>query len=194
MPNLPAVSFRDRIRELRRVPASSLRGHPHNWRTHPESQRRALAGVLAEVGYADALLARELPDGSLELIDGHLRAELTPDGQVPVLVLDVDEREAALLLATLDPLAELAEADAAAFARVLQQVCTNHQDVASLLTDLAHEYGVLDASGEIDDAPPAAPPLPELFAVQVDCPSEQAQRRLYERLQAEGHRCRLLVI
>ena len=33
----------------------------------------AVRGVLAEIGYADALLARELPDGSLQLIDGHLR-------------------------------------------------------------------------------------------------------------------------
>jgi len=36
--------------------------------------------------YAAALIARETADGKLELIDGHLRAETTPDTVVPVLV------------------------------------------------------------------------------------------------------------
>ena len=100
--------MRDRIKELRRVKAAQLKPHPLNWRTHGPQQRAAMSGVLAEIGYADALLARELDDGSLELIDGHLRAEITPDDEVPVLVLDVTAAEAAKLLATLDPLAALA--------------------------------------------------------------------------------------
>src|SRR3954468_9596282 len=104
--------LRDRIKELRRVTASSLRPNPKNWRKHPAQQRELLAGLLADVGYADALLARELADGSLELVDGHLRAELTPDAVVPVLVLDLDESEADKLLALLDPLAAMAETDA----------------------------------------------------------------------------------
>jgi ParB-like chromosome segregation protein Spo0J len=103
------MQIRDRIKELRRVKASRLRPHPNNWRTHPKGQQDALRGLLAEVGYADALLARELPDGTLELIDGHLRAETTPEMEVPVLILDLDDREAAKLLALHDPLAALAE-------------------------------------------------------------------------------------
>ena len=39
--------------------------------------RRALAHAVDKQGFADALLARETPDG-LMLIDGHLRAETTP--------------------------------------------------------------------------------------------------------------------
>ncbi len=76
------MHLRDRILELRRVPAKELAPHPKNWRSHPKRQQEALRGVLAEIGYADALLARETPDG-LQLIDGHLRAELTPDQAVP---------------------------------------------------------------------------------------------------------------
>ena len=44
---------------------------------------------------------------TLQLIDGHLRAETTPDQPVPVLVLDVDEEEASKILATHDPLIAL---------------------------------------------------------------------------------------
>src|SRR6516164_4468653 len=117
--------IRDRIRELQRVPASQLRANPKNWRTHPPAQRDALKGLLAELGYCDALLVRELEDGALELIDGHLRAEETPDMEVPVLVLDVTAEEAEKLLLTLDPLASLAEADTDALTSLLASVDTD---------------------------------------------------------------------
>jgi hypothetical protein len=105
------MQIRDRIKELRRVPASQLRPNPKNWRTHPQEQADALRGVLAEVGIADACIAREMPDGSLMLLDGHLRTETLGGELVPVLVLDVNEEEADKILATLDPLAILAEQD-----------------------------------------------------------------------------------
>jgi hypothetical protein len=84
------IRIRDRIKELRRVRARDLLPNPHNWRRHPQSQTAALRGLLEEVGYADALLARELPNGKLELVDGHLRAQTTPDALVLVLVLDLN--------------------------------------------------------------------------------------------------------
>src|ERR1039457_1353233 len=70
------VQIDDRSKELRRVRASDLIPHPENWRLHPGSQVAALRGVLSHIGFAGALVARELPDGTLQLIDGHLRAEI----------------------------------------------------------------------------------------------------------------------
>jgi hypothetical protein len=55
--------IRDRIKDFRRVPAHSLLPNPKNWRIHTARQRNVLQGILAEIGYADALLARELSDG-----------------------------------------------------------------------------------------------------------------------------------
>ena len=72
------IEIRDRIKELRRVPAKSLLSNPKNWRRHPRAQSEALRALLTDVGYADALLARELADGKLMLIDGHLRKDTTP--------------------------------------------------------------------------------------------------------------------
>ena len=63
-----------------------------------------MRAVLARIGYAGAVLARELADGQLMLIDGHLRVATTPDALIPVLVLDVSEQEADEILATYDPL------------------------------------------------------------------------------------------
>ena len=95
--------FADRVVELRRVKASELKQNPMNWRRHPESQSAALEGMLADVGFADAVIARETKDG-LELVDGHLRQEIMQDDVIPVLVVDINEDEARRMLATQPPL------------------------------------------------------------------------------------------
>jgi hypothetical protein len=142
------MTIRDRIKAFRRVPASSLRPSADNWRTHPQIQRDALRGLLAEIGYAGATLCRELPDGGLEIIDGHLRAEEMGDREVPVLVTDLTNEEAKKLLATFDPLGAMAQADAAKLDALLQQVSTTDGAVASLLSQLADEAGTKDVRGE----------------------------------------------
>lgn len=131
--------IRDRIKELRRVKASELRPNPKNWRTHPAAQQDALRAVLNEVGYADAVLARECDDGTLMLIDGHLRAETTPDDLVPVLVLDVDEAEADKILLTHDPLAAMAEASYVHLGALLVGVTTDDASLSELLGNLRHD-------------------------------------------------------
>lgn len=105
----------------------------------PKAQGEALRGLLTDIGYADALLARELPDGRLMIIDGHLRAEVTPDTEVPVLVLDVTEEEADTLLLTIDPLAAMAESDSRQIQRLLETVRTDNEAVEHLFRLTAGE-------------------------------------------------------
>jgi hypothetical protein len=183
------MEIRDRIKELRRVKASQLRPHPKNWRIHPRAQQEALRGLLAEIGYAAALLARVLPDGSLELIDGHLRAETTPDTEVPVLIVDLDEPEAAKLLALHDPLASMAETDQTVLASLLGDVDSRNASVQTVLAQLLAVSGV-----PCPTAPESAEeiPIPEAFQVVIECRDEDQQRGLFERLKGEGYRCRLL--
>jgi len=175
------------------VPASELRANPKNWRVHPAKQRDALAGLLAEVGYAGALLARELADGTLELIDGHLRAETTPDTAVPVLVLDVTAEEADKLLALVDPVAALAETDPERWTSLVAQIETESQGVRALLDQVTRsaESSVLPTATDGDSA---AESVEELYQVIVECDGESAQQTLYERLRGEGYECRLLVL
>ena len=188
------MQIRDRIKELRRVRAADLRPNPRNWRTHPAAQQDALRGVLAEVGYADALLARELADGTLMLIDGHLRAETTPDAVVPVLVLDVDEAEADKILLTLDPLAGMAT--------------TSHEQLQSLLAEVRdgkrrspraarRHCAQVRRRGRAraDSRRPAAKSIvPESYQVVVECRDEDDQQAVFERMRAEGYRCRVLTL
>ena len=186
------MNVRDRIKELRRVPAGQLRPNARNWRRHPQAQQDALRGVLAEIGYADALLARELPDGSLELIDGHLRAETTPDMEVPVLVVDLDEKEAMKLLALLDPLAGLAEPDADALAELLADVDTDSEAVRAVLDDILAQTESIVAEEPAGERPEVN--IPEAFQVVVECRDEAQQKEVFERLTAEGLSCRLLML
>jgi len=153
------MKIRDRISELRRVPASELRPNPKNWRTHPKAQADALKGVLAEVGIADAVLARELEDGTLMLLDGHLRVETMGDQVLPVLVLDVDEAEGDKVLATLDPLAAMAESDAAKLDAILREVDTGSPELQQMLSDLAEDAGLYQDSDKeiVEDEIPEPP-------------------------------------
>jgi DNA modification methylase len=151
------AGVRDRVVELVRVRAGELRDNPSNWRIHPRRQRAALRGVLAEVGYADALLARR--DGEhLVLVDGHLRKSLDPDQVVPVLVLDLTETEADKLLASLDPLASLARPDPEALIALLARVRTSDDALADLLEELGRQArrGLHPPHGD-PEAIPSAP-------------------------------------
>src|ERR1051325_9450596 len=100
---------KNRIKAHRKVRAGDLVPHEWNFRLHPEAQKDALAGIYDEVGFARSLLAYELPDGRLKLIDGHLRRDFDPDLEADVEVLDVSDEEARKPLLPIDPLAALAE-------------------------------------------------------------------------------------
>jgi len=155
------MQIRNRIKELRHVPASDLRPNPKNWRTHPKAQQDALRGILAEVGMADACLARELDDGTLMLIDGHLRAETIGEDTVPVLILDVDEAEADKILATLDPLAAMADSDAVKLDDLLRNIDTGSEALQKMIAATAEQAGLYKENSEpveiVEDEVPETP-------------------------------------
>ena len=131
------MAMKDRVKELRRVPASELRANPKNWRRHPPSQEAALRGVLEDIGFADAVIARETDDG-LELIDGHLRQEVMGDQVVPVLIVDVTAEEADKMLLTYDPLAMMAHADQDQLLHLLRDTQFESQAVNDMLEAVAN--------------------------------------------------------
>lgn len=182
------MQIRDRIRDFRRVPAADLQPHPRNWRTHPAAQQEALQALLAEIGYAGALLVRELPGGGLQLIDGHLRAETTPEQLVPVLVLDVNEAEANKLLAFYDPLAALAGCDEERAAQLAAEVETSSPQLQALLDRLRGEPATATNVALASDDYTAT------YQLVVQCADEAEQRALYERFNAKGLTCRVLTM
>ena len=153
------AAYRDRTVDIRRVRAGDLLPDERNWRKHPAHQRKALRAVLDRIGIADVVIAREADDG-LRLIDGHLRADLNPDQEMPVLVVDLDEEEAGIMLATLDPLAGMAQADNEALEALVAHVDSDDAMLRNLL-EKADVLPALPAEGLTDaDAvtePPAEP-------------------------------------
>jgi DNA modification methylase len=126
-----------------RSPAE-LAENPANWRRHPEHQLAALTGVIAEVGWAGACLYNEATG---RLIDGHARRKVALDQgaeKVPVLVGRWTPEQEAKILATLDPLSALAEADADKLDELLRSVTTSNDALSAMLSDLAHDNGLLN--------------------------------------------------
>ena len=144
--------MRDRIVDFRRVRAGDLHPDPRNWRTHPPAQRKALQAMLGRLGMVDAVIARETPDG-LTLVDGHLRASIDADAQIPVLIVDLTDDEAGEALATIDPLSAMATADKGMLRDLMD-------GLGNLPIDLDRLYGLppaLDQKADESEEPPTEP-------------------------------------
>ena len=142
-----------------RSPAE-LAENPRNWRTHPDGQVAALTDVIAEVGWAGACVLNERTGN---LIDGHARKKVAlAQGceRVPVLVGSWTEEQEALILASLDPIAGMAQADTARLDALLREVSTGSEALTAMLAGLAEQCGVIPDAAE----PKAEPDAPEEFA------------------------------
>lgn len=139
----PKSSVRNRNVGVRKVRAGDLIPHPKNWRKHPAQQAGALKGILAEVGFVGTLIARQVPEG-LQLIDGQLRAETLPDELVDVMVVDLNDAEVELVLATHDPMGTMAEPDATQLDALLADLEISSGEVAEMLSDYMDTLGAVD--------------------------------------------------
>lgn len=150
-------NYVNRIVGLEYVDAADLLPHPDNWRVHPAAQADALRGVLAEVGIAGALMAYNSVryNHPRVVIDGRLRQDTAPQ-KWPVLMLDVDDREADYILATHDPLAVMAETDVAALEALLGVVQSGEAAVQTMLAEMAQNAGIVPPEVEFPEYDEAA--------------------------------------
>jgi len=165
------MSIKNRVKELRMVPACDLVENDKNWRRHGIRQREALVAAIGEIGMASAVIAREI-DGRLEIIDGHLRADVMSraDELVPVLILDVDEFEANKLLATMDPIGAMADSDAGALTQLLDSVQFSDESLQQLVTSLAEKAGAIPAMEPLSESPVDFPEVDESINTDHRCP------------------------
>lgn len=145
-----APNIRDRILEFRRVPAGEILDNERNWRTHPVAQKKAIEEVLEQIGIAGALTGyySERNGGQLTLIDGHERRSHQADW--PVLILDVNDEEADMLLATFDPIGALAGVDADAVTRLLDDLTPDTVALTDLLQTLRGDAATLRGEEEAE--------------------------------------------
>lgn len=151
------MELRNRILEIRHVPAKSILPSDFNWRTHPAPQIESLAGSIEELGFIDPLDTYTGADGSLKLIDGHARRLLIherigPDTLIPCNVTDLSEAEAKKANLIKDPLAAMAEADKVKLDALLREVQTSNEGLSQMLGQLAADSNLYQVnSGEPDD-------------------------------------------
>lgn len=137
-----------------------LLANPANWRRHGESQQRALSGVLGEVGLVQSVIVNRTTG---HLVDGHLRVELAlaaGQPQIPVVYVELSEDEERIILASLDPIAAMADADRDKLAELLASVRSEDEAVRALLERIAQQEQIdLPAIGGLTD-PDAVPEPP----------------------------------
>ena len=165
--------------------------HELNPRLHPEQQRQALQALYDEIGFARSLLAYELPDGRLKLIDGHLRQAMTPEMEVEVEVLDVDDAKARALLLSIDPLVQLAEYDQHALDDLLRVTQTDNAMLQAFWANLQSKD--CEVQEELERKVKEDEDLPDQFLVLIECASEEEQTTLLRRFMDEGLKCRALI-
>lgn len=146
--------WRNRITGTAMINPEQLLASDANWRIHPQTQKSALMGVLDEVGWVQDVIVQA---GTDMVIDGHLRvAAALQRGEptIPVCYVDLTDAEAALVLATLDPLAALAGTDSDKLSELLAVVSTGEAAVQAMLGELAANAGIVPKMDAPEDAGP----------------------------------------
>jgi hypothetical protein len=156
MATAPTMPWRNRITGSGEETPDQLLANPANWRIHPKAQQAALAGALDQVGWVQQVLVNQR---SGFVVDGHARVALAlsrGEASVPVLYVDLDPAEEALVLATLDPIGAMATRDDEKLRALLAEVTVDDAGLRRLLADMAGpKAGLTDP----DDVPePAAEP------------------------------------
>jgi hypothetical protein len=135
------------------------------------------------------LLAYELPDGRLKLIDGHLRRDIDPEMAVDVEVLDVNEEEARALLLSIDPLSALAQTQEQIHQRLMEFTPAPEPEL-----DAAWRAAIERAmAGPAPEPSPGIQEVPEQFLILVTCRDETQQGELLERFRVERLECKALI-
>jgi len=163
---MTAVPWRSRIVGHGEAPPADLVPNPRNWRTHPADQQQALAGALGDVGWVAEVTVNQTTG---HVVDGHLRIDLAlarHEPTVPVTYVELSEAEERLVLATLDPLAAMAEAEVAKLAGLLEGLAPADAALRALLDNLARENDLDSLRAGLVD-PDEVPPVPEPAAVYV---------------------------
>lgn len=121
------------------VSVSKLVANPANWRTHPAEQEAAVEDLLKEVGWVQNVIVNKRTGN---LVDGHLRVQIARkrnEDKIPVVYVDLTQREEDLVLASLDPLAALAKIDEGKLAEILKRSDPQGESLRALLADMGEE-------------------------------------------------------
>lgn len=116
------------------VNPQSLLANPLNYRIHSLFQQNTLHTILEEVGYVQSVIVNTTTQ---HIVDGHLRVHLALSHQesVPVTYVELTEDEEKRILATFDPISQLAQIDQQKFAELINDVKEFDASISSIIHD-----------------------------------------------------------
>jgi hypothetical protein len=189
---------------LKMVAAGELVGHPDNWRVHPPSQVQAFEAVVGEVGFVGYVVVNRRTG---HVLDGHMRKDAVPaETLVPVLYGDWSEDQERLVLATFNPLGDLAGLDVAKGQALLECVASGEPAVQALLEGIEQDVERAlakarraepapgsdedrgdDGAGEGGGSSKAEKDVQAVHRVMIECSDKLDQLTLVQRFKAEGY-------
>lgn len=136
--------IRDRVIEVKKMRLGDIQSHPKNPKYHPADQRELVGNLLTEIGWAGAAIAyhSERADGKLVYIDAHLRKSIAPDFEGQVIITDLNDREADILVALYDESNRKSEIDKVAFDALARGIDTGNALFQKALGDMARRGGM----------------------------------------------------
>ncbi len=132
------------------VAPDQLLANPKNYRLHPRSQQKGMESVLDGIGIVTRIIVNQRTG---HVVDGHMRVELalrTGQPTIPVTYVDLTQEEEDLVLATFDPIGDLAAADRAALSSLLEDV-GNVDGLDELFADLQEQAASQQITDIVDD-------------------------------------------
>jgi Predicted transcriptional regulators len=172
------------------VPIGELNADPANARRHPDRNMAAIEASLRRWGQRFPIVVQRQ---GMVVRAGNGRLEAARRlgwTHLAAVVVDEDSVEATAFALADNRSAELAEWDDEALAALLQSLPTDvptgfsEGDLEALLAEL-NPVASGDTSEQLDGL---------VYKVLVECDGEQAQVGLLERLEAEGYKCRALML
>lgn len=122
----------------------NLRFNEANWRIHPRHQQRALDAVLKQVGWVQRVIVNKRTQN---IVDGHMRvllADRNGETEIPVVYVDLSEDEERAILATLDPIAEMAGTDKGKLDELLKSLVDSEAELQAALAEVAARHGLFE--------------------------------------------------
>ena len=152
--------WRSRITGSGTLKVAEAKPHALNFRNHPPTQSQALAASLDSVGWVQQVVVNTTTGN---LLDGHLRWELARqrgEVELPCLFVELSADEERFVLASLDPIAAMAQADRAKLQELLTSLQSEDEQVRGLLEAIARQERIElpSAAGLVDPDEVPEPP------------------------------------
>ena len=201
-PKKRAAPWKSRIVGHRKMDPHKLLQNPYNHRLHPESQRKALAAAIRDIGFIRSVTVNKTTG---HIVDGHERVyQAIEDGQpkIDVELIELSEAEEKKALASIDQITEMAEVDPQALETLLGEIGPCDSELERLFADMTTSLWdepttkkkAKDSTANSDEPPPEKDieNIETQFLVVVHLESEAEQQALYYRMLKEGHKCRVI--